>query len=71
VGIPAGIDIRTARSFGLQIARTLTRQLDGTISLERNGGTTVRVTFTIEPPENLQAYDSNKVQRFTAARELH
>ena len=58
VGIPATIDLASAQSFGLQIARTLTEQLDGEITLVRDGGggTTVRVTFPIEPPSKVQAH---------------
>lgn len=67
VGIPLEIDIGKVRSFGLQIARTLSQQLDGNITLERNGGTTVRVTFPYELPEsNVQVYDRDRVQRSAA-----
>ena len=51
VGMPPDIDIATAQSFGLQIARTLSEQLDGEITLVRDGGTTIRVTFPIEPAD--------------------
>ena len=47
VGIPASIDLERATSFGLQIARSLAQQLEGTLAIERGQGTTVRVVFPI------------------------
>jgi PAS domain S-box-containing protein len=47
VGIPASIDLERAASFGLQIARSLAQQLEGTLAIERGHGTTVRVVFPI------------------------
>jgi PAS domain S-box-containing protein len=43
VGLPA--HVRTDRSFGLRIARTLTAQLAGTLDLDSNGGTTARLAI--------------------------
>jgi two-component sensor histidine kinase len=43
VGLPPDIEIETAHTFGLQIARTLTRQLAGRLELIRDQGTTVVV----------------------------
>jgi two-component sensor histidine kinase len=40
-------EMENARTFGLQIARTLTHQLDGEIAIARSGGTVVRVTFPV------------------------
>lgn len=45
VGLPDGVDFRTAESLGLQLVGMLTEQLGGTIALERHGGTTFTVTF--------------------------
>ncbi len=45
IGIPVGLQIGKATTFGLRIAHTLTMQLDGTISLSRENGTVVRVVF--------------------------
>jgi two-component sensor histidine kinase len=33
-------------SLGLKLVNILTRQLDGVIELQRNGGTTFTITFT-------------------------
>lgn len=46
VGVPADFDIDSATSMGLEIVRILTQQLDGTIKLRNDKGT----TFTIEFP---------------------
>ncbi|MBI3608266.1 MAG: PAS domain S-box protein [Nitrospirae bacterium] len=45
VGFPATIDFRTTTSLGLQLVCALVEQLAGTIELERNGGTTWKITF--------------------------
>jgi PAS domain S-box-containing protein len=45
VGIPAGVDLDTTHTFGLQIARTLTQQLEGSIELVRDHGTSLRIVF--------------------------
>jgi PAS domain S-box-containing protein len=45
IGLAKPIDFDDIRSFGLQIARTLAHQLDGTISLTGTRGTVARVTF--------------------------
>ncbi len=44
VGLPAGFDIEKTRSLGLAIVRDLVRtQLDGTITMESDGGAVARV----------------------------
>jgi PAS domain S-box-containing protein len=45
IGIPEGFDIQQAETLGLQIVGMLTQQLEGTISIERDGGTVVSVVF--------------------------
>lgn len=44
-GFPAGLNFRTASSFGLQLVNTLVEQLKGTIELAQNECTMVRITF--------------------------
>jgi PAS domain S-box-containing protein len=44
-GFPEGIDFRHTDSLGLQLVTTLTEQLQGTIALERQAGTTFTITF--------------------------
>jgi PAS domain S-box-containing protein len=46
VGLPAGLDIRRAPTLGLQLVNLLTGQLDGTLELNRERGTELRVVFT-------------------------
>ena len=45
IGMPPDFDLQTAATFGLQIARSLTAQLGGTIELVPGTGTNVRITF--------------------------
>lgn len=45
VGFPAGTDLRSSRSFGLRLVRTLVDQLDGEIEMTTERGATVTVRF--------------------------
>jgi PAS domain S-box-containing protein len=45
VGFPAEMDFRQTASLGLQLVNTLTDQLEGTITLARNHGTTFKIVF--------------------------
>jgi PAS domain S-box-containing protein len=44
-GIPDRIDFRESQTLGLQLVRTLTEQLEGTVSLDRAGGTHFTIAF--------------------------
>ena len=44
-GLPDGFDIRKTGTLGLTLVTTLVRQLDGSISVESDGGTVVTVEF--------------------------
>ncbi len=44
-GFPEGLDFRNTKSLGLQLVVSLVRQLEGTIDLDRSGGTAFRVCF--------------------------
>ena len=44
VGLPQDLDIAPS-SLGLTIVNALTGQLGGTISLDRNGGPEISITF--------------------------
>ncbi|MCX6683560.1 MAG: PAS domain S-box protein [Methanoregula sp.] len=46
VGIPSGFDWRNAPSLGLRLIITLVEQLNGTIELDRNNGTSFIITLT-------------------------
>jgi len=50
VGFPDGIDFRNTASLGLQLVDILVKQLQGTIALETNGGTTFVVSFPAKGP---------------------
>ena len=45
VGFPKDLDFRNTESLGLQLVVSLVDQLDGTIELDRSGGTTFKITF--------------------------
>jgi two-component sensor histidine kinase len=45
IGIPETVDIETAPTMGLQLVRSLAHQLGGTIELQRQSGTRVRISF--------------------------
>jgi PAS domain S-box-containing protein len=44
-GLPSGLDFRNTPSLGLQLVNTLVGQLEGTIELTRDNGTTFTITF--------------------------
>jgi two-component sensor histidine kinase len=46
VGLPPGFDFGRADSLGLQLVRSLTQQLNGTISVAREAGTTFTIMFS-------------------------
>jgi len=48
IGFPAGVDFKNTESLGLRLVGMLARQLEGTVELERDGGTTFRITFPRE-----------------------
>ncbi|MEE9401297.1 MAG: histidine kinase dimerization/phosphoacceptor domain -containing protein, partial [Dehalococcoidia bacterium] len=45
VGLPGDLDFRNTESLGLHLVNTLTRQVEGTIELDRSGGTAFQITF--------------------------
>jgi two-component sensor histidine kinase len=45
VGFPEDLDIHQAASLGLQLVTGLTKQLDGTVELRREGGTVIEIRF--------------------------
>ena len=45
VGFPKDIDFRHTESLGLQLVNTLAEQLEGTLELHSQGGTTFKLTF--------------------------
>jgi two-component sensor histidine kinase/DNA-binding NarL/FixJ family response regulator len=45
VGVPQALEVRRPRSLGLKLISILTEQLDGTLVLEREGGTTFTLTL--------------------------
>lgn len=48
IGLPESIDFETSTSLGLQLVNMLTLQLEGEISVNRQGGTSVTVRFQVE-----------------------
>jgi two-component sensor histidine kinase len=47
VGVPQALEVRRPRSLGLKLISILTEQLDGTLVLEREGGTTFTLTLPL------------------------
>ncbi len=47
-GIPDYVDIHNSQGFGLQLIGMLTDQINGTIDVERDNGTSVKITFEIQ-----------------------
>jgi len=45
IGIPAGLDFGNTESLGTQLVCMLADQLEGTLVLDREGGTTFTLTF--------------------------
>ena len=50
-GLPADIDIEKMQTLGLQLVGLLTRQIRGTRSLDREGGTAWTITFPATAPD--------------------
>jgi PAS domain S-box-containing protein len=47
VGLRPELDVFATSTLGLQLVHTLTRQLGGRLSVDRTGGTTFQITFTV------------------------
>jgi two-component sensor histidine kinase/PAS domain-containing protein len=45
VGIPEEVDLQQIKSLGLELAQGFVQQLKGTLTLDRNGGTTFSIRF--------------------------
>jgi two-component sensor histidine kinase len=50
IGLPANVDLRNPKSVGLELVQTLVHHLGAMIALEREGGTSYRITFPEEEP---------------------
>ncbi|MEW5815720.1 MAG: histidine kinase N-terminal 7TM domain-containing protein [Spirochaetota bacterium] len=53
IGLPGDLDLQSTETFGLRIVTILTRQLGGSIEIDRNKGTLFSVTFS-HTQENLR-----------------
>ncbi len=45
IGFPKDVDYKNSDSLGLKLISTITKQMDGKISIERNNGTHVKITW--------------------------
>ena len=45
IGFPAGMNFQSAGSLGLQLVNTLVNQLDGTLDIQHDRGTTFIIQF--------------------------
>ncbi|MFQ5721751.1 MAG: sensor histidine kinase, partial [Candidatus Aminicenantales bacterium] len=48
VGLPKDFDFKKTESMGLQLVNDLVAQLDGTIDLQEEGGTSFKITFNVQ-----------------------
>ncbi len=48
VGLPEDVDVKKSSSLGLVLVSLLTEQLDGTVRIDRTGGTTFTIEFDAE-----------------------
>jgi two-component sensor histidine kinase len=55
VGVPDGFEVHQTDSFGWSLVCALTEQLGGTLSVARQGGTTVTLTFPLPATAPLEA----------------
>jgi PAS domain S-box-containing protein len=55
VGLPAGFDVKTQKSLGLQLVVMLTKQLDATLAIESKGGTSAHVIVTANEKNKTQS----------------
>jgi len=49
IGFPRHGEVRSLKSMGMTLVLSLTDQINGTLTVESNGGTTFRVTFPLKP----------------------
>ncbi|MCX7973847.1 MAG: sensor histidine kinase [Candidatus Aminicenantes bacterium] len=49
IGMPENIDLKKPKTMGLTIIDALVNQIDGTIEMEKVGGTTIRILFPLPP----------------------
>jgi PAS domain S-box-containing protein len=49
VGLPAGLDPLSSHTLGMELVRTLVRQLGGAVAWRNNGGTEVEIRFPAPP----------------------
>jgi PAS domain S-box-containing protein len=47
IGLPDAMDVRSAKSLGLQLVCSLARQLEGTLEVRRGSGASFRLTFPV------------------------
>jgi|GEM_PF-7107994 two-component sensor histidine kinase len=45
IGLPQEVNLANPSTMGLQLIQVLTKQLDGTIQVKSNGGTTIKIVF--------------------------
>jgi two-component sensor histidine kinase len=51
VGLPEGMELGNTKSLGLQLVKSLTDQLDGSLQIVKTNGTCFRISFR-EPEFN-------------------
>lgn len=51
IGLPPEVNVKQTKTLGLQLVTLLTRQLRGSVEVERGEGTVFIITFPYSPPE--------------------
>jgi two-component sensor histidine kinase/HAMP domain-containing protein len=63
-GIPDTVDVEATETLGLKLMRNLVRQqLEGEFRIERNGGTDIRIEFSLAPEYGIAPEKPNGSQR--------
>lgn len=58
-GLPAGFDLKTVTSLGMEMMKALSKQLGGTFRIQNKAGVTISVEFKIEKVRRHSEVESN------------
>lgn len=58
-GLPAGFDLKTVTSLGMEMMKALSKQLQGTFKVQNKAGVTISVEFKIEKVRHHSEVESN------------
>jgi len=58
-GLPAGFDLKTTTSLGMEMMKALSKQLDATFKIQSNAGVSISIEFKIEKVRRDSGTESN------------